>query len=214
MIWMQTRSGRALDLIEPDMAALDIRQDVAVPLALIKRFGAHSGDARHGFSVAQHSILGARVLLAETGDASDIALAFLLHDAHEAFIGDIASPVAQALDRLAWPVDSEAVTAALRKLKTRLDAAIHKRLGLDWPRPIRIDAYVKDMDVRMLKAERTHTMAPPPRPWHRSVEAAEPILSLDWRDFLPMKPEDAADAWMAMLAELMPGAIPEMRADG
>lgn len=206
MTWIQTRTGLALDLVDPKPEMIDITGDAAPALSLISRFGGHAGDGRNVFSVAQHSILGARALMAET-DASDIALAFLLHDAHEFAMGDFTTPVVQALNRLAWPRDSEAVSNALQALKLRLDAAIHARLGLDWPLPDRVAAHVKDMDIRMLRAERDALLGRPPRPWHRSVEAAEPIDALGWRDFLPMRPEAAAGEWLALLAEWLPHPV-------
>ena len=90
MTWKQSRSGLAIDLVQPDLSKIDLRVDVAIPLSLINRFDGHASvSAWHGYSVAQHCCLGASAILHETGGDTDAALHFLLHDAHEVFSGDI-----------------------------------------------------------------------------------------------------------------------------
>ncbi|WP_029074395.1 hypothetical protein [Kaistia adipata] len=201
MTWKQSRSGLAIDLVWPDLSAIDVRVDVAVPLSLINRFDGHASFSEwHGYSVAQHCCLGADAILHETGGDTNAALAFLLHDAHEVFSGDITTPVAEALDRIA---DDRSVggmpglvRAAIKGMRQRLDAALYARLGLDWPLPPRIAEIVAEMDIRMLKAERDQFMAKPPAPWHAAVEAAAPIPSLSWLSFEPKRPGFWADEWM------------------
>ena len=138
MTWKQSRSGLAIDLVKPDLSAVDIVTDIAVPLSLISRFDGHaSNHTGTGYSVAQHCIKGADAMLRETGGDTDAALAFLLHDAHEVFSGDITTPVVEALDHLA--IDTLGRTAngivrrAIKAMKERLDVEIYRPLGLDWP---------------------------------------------------------------------------------
>ena len=98
MTWMQTRSGLAVDLARPDLSAIDMMTDIAIPLSLANRFAGPTGRLDGaGFSTAQHSYLGADAVLQETGGDTDAALAFLLHDAHEAFIGDLTAPFVASL---------------------------------------------------------------------------------------------------------------------
>lgn len=107
--WMQTYGGRMIDLLDPDPALIDI-QDIAVSLSRICRFNGHC--AAH-YSVADHS---ARVALECVCDP----LAALLHDAHEAYLGDITRPARQAID-----------SAGLVETARRLDAAIGEAFGID-----------------------------------------------------------------------------------
>jgi hypothetical protein len=150
------RSGALFDLVSPDAGLIDIERDIAIPLALIHRFDGQLGPGEHqGYSVGQHSILGARALWEETGRA-DVALAFLLHDAtHEPFTGDLTTPVVKALDALAaeraYPEGM--VGRLVDELKSRSDIAIYKRLGLSFPWPEDVAAAVADMDRRMLRRE-------------------------------------------------------------
>lgn len=204
MTWKQTRSGLAIDLVKPDLSRLDIRLDIAVPLSLICRFDGHASNGEHaGYSVAQHCIKGADAILQETGGDTDAALAFLLHDAHEVLSGDITTPVAESLDRMALdtvgrPMEG-IIRRAIKTMKSRLDTEIYRRLGIAWPLPPYRAQIVADMDIRMLRRERDEMMRPAPKPWHDTIEAAAPIPSLDWRDFLSLRPVDAQLEWVSRL---------------
>ena len=64
--WIQTGTGRALDLMAPTAAMIDLETDVAEALAREPRFGGH---VRGGpYSVAQHMVLGADAIVAQTGN--------------------------------------------------------------------------------------------------------------------------------------------------
>jgi hypothetical protein len=205
MTWKHTRSGRAVDLVNPIVETIDVETDIAIPLSLINRFDGHAGDPWQGYSVAQHCVLGAEALMAETG-RPEVALAFILHDAHEAYTGGIAAPVAVALDAIAAQITRgrarNAVGDAIATMKDRLDAAIHARLGLAWPVPRDVATLVRAMDIRMLRAERDQLMVPVQRPWTRGVEQAEPIPSLG--GIACWTAEHAATAWLLRLRRYMP----------
>ncbi len=83
-----TRSGQYVNLINPDPATLDIR-DIAHSLANIRRFGGHT---RVPYTVAEHSIRVSLYLKAR-GYTPASQLAGLLHDASEAYLGDVVSPL-------------------------------------------------------------------------------------------------------------------------
>lgn len=90
--WMTTCRGRSPDLARFTAADVHI-EEIAFALAQINRFNGHTSRP---YSVAEHSVYVAR--LAELDGASpSLQLAALLHDAHEAYIGDITSPVKAAL---------------------------------------------------------------------------------------------------------------------
>lgn len=161
-------SGIIFDLASPDPRHINIDIDVAEALARIARFDGH---VRSGpWSVAQHSVVGADALMRETGRA-DYAAAFLLHDGHEAYMGDITRPAQlalqvwagraslnnQMLTGLGRVTAAEAVTACVKSgldaLRFELDAAIYTAAGLAWPLPGDVAAAVAHMDERMLATE-------------------------------------------------------------
>lgn len=175
MTRLQSSTGLAIDLAEPDLSMIDIEKDIAGPLSRLVRFGGHrvevGGEAlQHPYTVAQHCVVGADALLEETGDVVT-ALAFLAHDAHEALIGDLTTPAALALEhwteaamRIAGgPEFARAVRSALGTgvvragldgLKTSLDTQVHRLAGLPHLLPAPIARAVKEMDMRMLDLER------------------------------------------------------------
>lgn len=91
--WIQTHTGRAFDLLEPRSEDVNVA-DIAHALSRINRFSGHT----HGepYSVAHHSMLVAD-LLASWGAPPAIVREGLLHDAGEAYYGDITSPVKRAM---------------------------------------------------------------------------------------------------------------------
>ncbi|CAH1671855.1 hypothetical protein [Chelatococcus asaccharovorans] len=202
--WLQTASGRAFDLINPTADMVDFRQDVPDALARIPRFNGHVPGGP--YSVAQHCCIGADAILDETGRA-DLAAAFLLHDAHEAYIGDIATPVARALAVMAGIGDGVGADIiahkAFERLKMRIDRAIFQAACLPWPSLGTDVLAIKRMDLAMLEAERRQLLGPSPAPW--GLETEPPRLR---RGALTIWPWiRAADEWRARLIRLCPQAI-------
>lgn len=205
--WTLTGTGRAVDLLAPDPHTIDLDVDVAEALARIPRF---TGHIRSGpYSVAQHSVVGADLLARES---EALAAAFLLHDAHEAYLGDIATPVAYALAQAARGASIRLVTTAgcpdagdslligLASLKEGLDRAIHAAAGLAWPPPPAIRARVKALDAMMLVAEAKRLLPPPPR--ERGFPAAAPLRLGD--KLVPWPWPVAADAFRERLDRYCP----------
>jgi len=81
--WFCTASGRQVYILDPAPEDICI-VDIAHALANTCRFGGHVDDF---YSVAQHSVLVSRMV------PEDIALAGLLHDAAEAYLGDVIHPL-------------------------------------------------------------------------------------------------------------------------
>ena len=77
--WMQTAAGIKFDLLEPDPGMVSIT-DIAKALGNICRFAGHTGGF---YSVAEHSVLVSRAMERKN------ALWGLLHDATEAYVGDL-----------------------------------------------------------------------------------------------------------------------------
>jgi len=203
--WTQTASRRAFDLVDPRPELVDFNVDIPEQLARIARFtGAIRGGA---YSVAQHCVLGADLAFDQTHN-EEFAAAFLLHDAHEAYLGDLATPAAQALAAVAFDQtgDGTPVSGAIRELKRRLDAAIHARAGIRFPLSPHVSQFIKEWDRRMLVTERNHLLGGPTRPWHEDFESAEPLPVRGAIKILPWPA--AADAYRARFARWCPAALP------
>lgn len=110
---IRTVSGRYVNLVEMDPESLDIR-DVAYALSQIPRFGGH---LPRRYSVAQHSIDVCR-RVAHLG--REVRLQALLHDASEALLGDLPSPV-------------KALLPDYRALEQRVMETMSRRFGFPWP---------------------------------------------------------------------------------
>jgi hypothetical protein len=119
--WFITLSGRKVHLLDPQPDDI-LLEDVAGTLARICRFG---GMISRHYSVAQHSVLVSRLCRLENAKIG------LLHDAAEAYLGDVISP----LKRLLGPT--------YRHLELLWESAIAIRFGL---RPE--DFWTKPDDVR------------------------------------------------------------------
>lgn len=87
---IETVSGKFVDPVDPDPKTIDIN-DIAWSLSRIARFAGHTITSIP-YTVGQHSIFVAKMIYDDRND-SDLALYGLLHDAAEAYIGDIPSPV-------------------------------------------------------------------------------------------------------------------------
>ena len=78
-----TRSGRQVNLLDPQYSQIDIG-DIAHGLAYQCRF---NGQTSRFYSIAQHSLMVASIL------PDHLKLAGLLHDAAEAYVGDVVQPL-------------------------------------------------------------------------------------------------------------------------
>jgi hypothetical protein len=132
---VQTFTGRTLSLTDPDPADVCI-EDIAHALAQTCRF---NGMTRDFYSVAEHS-----VLVSMFSDPADM-LHGLLHDASEAYLGDMVTPLKRH-PRL----------KGYRHLEANVQHAIWLRFEL----APAIPASVKAADERMLATEIRDLMVP------------------------------------------------------
>jgi uncharacterized protein len=132
--WIITFTGARIEPMSPDPQDIHV-EDIAHSLANQCRFTGHVSSF---YSTAQHCVLGSYLVPDED------RLAFLLHDASEAYISDIASPVKNHPDFGAYYGIAE----------ERLERAIAERFSLPYPMP---DA-VKVADKMMLRAEQRDLM--------------------------------------------------------
>ena len=223
MTWIQTSKGRAFDLLNPTPEMVDLKVYVAEALARIPRFGGHvmSGP----YSVAQHSVIGAN-LLGRQGADIDTCAAFLLHDAHEAYIGDISTPAQDALNwHLQMLLDEFGLTEvicrnipalagpallkrALRRLKGSLDEAIFAAAGIAWPLPYSVTAAVHKMDLIMLAAEVDAFMGGELYPWGATVEVRATCEIPDLTTSGIWSADRAERSFQYDLRQYLPGRFP------
>jgi uncharacterized protein len=206
--WSQSLYGHAYSLTRPHPS--DVRFcEIIETLSTINRL---NGSAQRPVSVALHSLVAddcCKQLVNRLGDEARMARPYvLLHDFHEAFVGDITTPVATALARIAGDLfrisnladlASSAVRDSLSELKDRWDDAIWQAAALQRPSP-EIRQIIKACDAMALKAERTAFLKTAPHPWHESIETAEVLRrNVQW-----IPPEQAVRTLKLRLLELLP----------
>jgi len=207
MTWLLTRDSSRLDLVAPKPGDIHFPA-IAEVLGKLPRFTGHTPGAH--YSVAQHSLLVAEILARKARDLgldSHLLQAYgLLHDAHEALLGDLTSPVKRLLaQRLPeFPVIWRGIVAPI-------DAAIFSAAGLPPEMPEAYARAVEQADRRALNAEFLSLF-----PHTRDRDAAItglPAPNDAWRLVRPKPWPMAADAFLARLHDLtlMMGsaAIPE-----
>lgn len=133
--FIKVRSGRRFYYATPQEDSFRI-SDIAHAASNLCRFNGHT---RKFFSVAQHSIECAYLAydLADQASKERAALACLLHDAHEAYIGDFPTPF-----------KSEFI-AAFEQAENRVIGALHGALGIT-ELMAEQDSIVKSIDRLML----------------------------------------------------------------
>jgi len=115
---LETVSGRKVDINNPDPSTIAIT-DIAWALSRMPRFSGHS-IPYIPYSVAQHCI---QVMKELAPHGYKIQLYGLLHDAAEAYINDLPSPVKHIPE----------IHAVISKLEGKLMLTIYEALELDPP---------------------------------------------------------------------------------
>lgn len=149
MSWIQTYTGRRFYPLSPDPKEVVIK-DIARALAMQCRFNGH---VQRFYSVAEHCVL-ASILAPEA-----FALEALLHDAPEAYVGDMVRP----LKDLAMLFDEDADNGhwEWREVEDGIHQAIARAFNIPAvPAPV-----IKEIDLALLMAEREQLMGTPPQPW-------------------------------------------------
>lgn len=144
--WVQTASGGKFHLHDPSPEEVCLR-DIAESLAKACRFNGHT---QFFYSVAQHSCLVMDLL------TSVEALPYgLLHDAHEAYTGDLITPMRHVLTMQAGYDVWEEITKDI-------DRAIHEAFGLKWPPHPTLLKLVEEADRQALATEKRDLMGKGP----------------------------------------------------
>jgi hypothetical protein len=161
MTWSLTFSASRFDLGRPKADDVNLT-DISHHLSVINRF---SGATIRPYSVAEHSLLVADIAERELRLPRAGVLAALMHDAHEAYLGDITWPVKQMLG------------AHLQILEASLERAVQMRYGLrTWSHTYR--DLIRSADRRALATERRDLMPAHDEPWS-VLTGVEPVTWVD-----------------------------------
>lgn len=179
-----------ITIAEPDSVVISFRE-IADRLARQIRFNGEIG----AISVAQHSVMGAEALFAETRDPFHGAL-FVLHDAHEFVLGDMARPVTDQIEaecpgfRVAWSY-----------LKLKWDRRIYKSAGLPSPDlwTVADTTAIDLMDQRMMAAEVLAIYGPRAAAIYPARIRKTPLLQ---ESLTPWPAERAAERFLKCLARM------------
>lgn len=120
---MAVFSGGVVDILDPQPDTIKLI-DIAVALSRIPRYNGHT---MFHYSVAQHSLLAES--LAEPDADPNLRLLILLHDAHEAYLGDPTSPLLRAIQYLEQLLNGYGGNA-IQTLREKFDIVIFSRFGL------------------------------------------------------------------------------------
>lgn len=164
MTKLTTWSGHKVDYANPSPDDINI-VDIATALSRECRYAGH---ASHFYSVAQHSVLCSRIVPQEH------AIEALLHDAAEAYIKDIPTPLKRMLHDY-------------KVIEERFDWAVRVHFGL----PEVPSQSVRDADNILLVTE-VRDLFPTDRVFHEIPVAAEPMSGRIW----PLSPETAKDQFL------------------
>lgn len=173
--WMLTFTGRKFYPLYPEPEDFFI-EDIAHALAHICRFGGHT---KKFYSVAEHSIRVAEMA------PKEFKLCALLHDAAEAYIGDMIYPLKECMPEFQ---DAEAL----------IWSALAKRFNL----PEVMPPEVKAIDDRMLLTERRELLTQPvtASPWFQ--EQITTPYGDDYVILAPLAPKTAERSFLAQFEYL------------
>ncbi len=130
---IKVHAGHYLDLADPSIHDIDLAT-IAAALSKLCRFGCHCPKF---YSVAEHCVHASR-LAAKDQYGIEAQRAILLHDAAEAYIGDVVKPL-----KLMLPDYAE--------VEERMERVVGKRFGVGFESHAGV---IKLYDQAMLKAEK------------------------------------------------------------
>lgn len=185
-IWVRTNY---MDLANPNPAEIHL-SDIARGLSRECRF---AGQVREFYSVAEHSVNCVRLFQKHAAGCifsdpwlRDIARDILMHDAHEAYLKDIPTPLKRLISECYNPIAE------------RMQGAISVRFDLAEAAP----EWVKRIDLEMLFLEK-ESLFPESGSWPIFEGINPPAVPLN---FLPPHLAESAFKKLALKLELIEGA--------
>ena len=166
---LTTYTGKAFDLLNPKPEMVCI-EDIAHSLAHQCRY---TGHTREFYSVAQHC-----VLMAENPELPGDPMAKLLHDADEAYIGDIAKPWKRLL--LVDTPNKDSANSRFPSIGNFQSVTVFERgiqdvIGLALGIDLSHSAEVKESDIRMMATEIRDIMPKMPPGFEWGVDVSNPV---------------------------------------
>jgi hypothetical protein len=196
--WFVTYTGKEFYPLDPRVEDFCI-EDIAHALALQTRW---MGHCKNFYSIASHSMACLKVAEME-GRSEEARQWALMHDAAEAYTGDIVRPIKGHLGMIKpsmGPSDQVGLVP-FKVFEEKLLKLIAERFGLVWPIP----EVVKSIDNRMLVTEaKANTMYHGENHW---------IYQKPWQSIKPyandgvllwQTPEMAEQAFRDLAAEILP----------
>ncbi|WP_236217071.1 phosphohydrolase [Pseudomonas rhodesiae] len=171
MTWILTQSCQQFDLLRPT-AAMIKPVDIAHALSRLCRFNGHT---RAHYSVAQHSLIVASLVPTEH------QLVALLHDAPEAYIGDMTRPLKTVMPEYQY-VENQIWLAVCERFDIQID----------------LPACVKEADMVALATERRDLMPEHPGEWD-CLRGVQPMKDT----IVPLPADYASIAFFTQLMNLM-----------
>ena len=145
--------GNFFNLLQPEESEYDIDL-VATALSNLCRY---TGHVTRFYSVAEHSVLVSQIV------PQKYALEGLLHDASEAFVGDVSSPLKKLLPEY-------------QRIENNIQEDVAKRFNLHYPFPEEIHK----ADKQLYWSERK-TIAPSVDSfWHKEFRASRKVEPQGW----------------------------------
>lgn len=134
--FIETYSGIKFYFLEPTLDMVDI-EDIAHALSMQCRY---TGHIKHFYSVAEHSV--------HVSHLAKDPLEGLLHDASEAYLTDIASPIKPHLSNY-------------KDIESGIMATVARKFGVTWP----VSGDTHDADRAQLKTEARHLLRSGGKDW-------------------------------------------------
>lgn len=173
--WLNTFSGKRVSLYDPQPEDIE-PIDIAHGLSMQCRYNGH---IKEFYSVAEHSLVASLMGYGANPFNPGLALAALLHDASEAYLGDIISPLKRHLPGYA-------------EFETKMTQVIYVKFGIEHF----IDSsFVHEVDRRMLATEARQLVNKHPD-WHVPYEPYRITLTC-------MDPKEAKYQFMHRFRELV-----------
>jgi len=166
---IDTYLGGSFDVLHPSVDQVRI-EDIAHHLSIINRY---IGATRKAYSVAEHSTLVVRLMEGD-GLHPELCFAGLMHDAHEAYVGDISSPIKLLLGE-SW-----------RYLEDCAQSVVMRRFEVTWDSSV--ESLVKRYDLIARRAEAHCLMEGRGADWGWS-EDVPLVLKYEIVPYLPMAAE-------------------------